>query len=283
MYGWRLMVSALVVMALSPPLWAQSARERIEAAVAGEHRTPANRSRDAHRHPVETLSFFDLEPEQTVVELWPGGGWYTEILAPVVAGEGQLIAATFPRDVANEGIARMARAFADKLAASPDVYGEVESVPFMPPALACLGAAGSADRVLTFRNLHNWVASGALDAVFESAYAVLREGGVFGVVEHRAAPGTPVEQMKKSGYVTEDYAIGRAQAAGFRLVARSEVNANPRDTRDYPKGVWTLLPTLRLGDHDRARYEAIGESDRMTLRFEKPPGGPPAQDPCAGA
>lgn len=280
MHGWRVMAGALVMMSLSPALWAQSAQARIDAAVAGEQRTPASVARDVYRHPAATLGFFGLEPEHTVVELWPGGGWYTEILAPVLAGEGRLIAANFPRDIPNEGIARMARAFADKLAADPDVYGEVETVPFMPPAQTCLGEAGSADLVLTFRNLHNWLASDALDTVFASAYAVLREGGVLGVVEHRAAPDTSVEAMKKSGYVTEDYAIERAQAAGFRLVARSEVNANPRDTKDYPDGVWTLPPTLRLGERDRARYTAIGESDRMTLRFEKPAGGPAAQDAC---
>lgn len=261
---------------------AESAQQRVAAALAGEHRAAANRARDEFRHPAETLAFFGLEPEMTVVELWPGTGWYTEVLAPVLAGEGRLIAAGWPEDVPQEALARIAAAYADKLEAEPDVYGEVEVVAFLPPSRLCLSEPGSADLVLTFRNLHNWLATDTLDDVFAAAYAVLREGGTLGVVEHRAAPGTALEPMKESGYVTEAHAIERARAAGFELVAKSEINANPRDTKDHPKGVWTLPPRLALGEQDRAKYLAIGESDRMTLRFVRPVGGPPAREVCDG-
>jgi predicted methyltransferase len=250
-------------------------------ALGAGHRPAEERARDAARHPVETLAFFGLAPEMTVVELWPGRGWYTAVLAPVLEGEGRLVAAQVPADAPQEYARRLAKVYADRLAADPDVYGEVEVVSFLPPDRLCLGAPGSADLVLTFRNLHNWLAAGALDDVLAAAYAVLREGGTLGVVEHRAAPGTALEAMKKTGYVTEAYAIERAQAAGFRLVEKSEINANPGDTKDHPEGVWTLPPTLRLGEQDRDRYLGIGESDRMTLRFEKPAGGPPARDFCA--
>ena len=279
--SWQRVAGVLALALFAGAAGADDARARLEAAVADSARAGANRARDADRHPVETLTFFGLEPEMTVVELWPGRGWYTEILAPVLAGEGRLVAAQLPPEAPQEYAQRLARAYADLLAADPDRYGEVEVVPFMPPTHACLGRAGSADLVLTFRNLHNWLAAGTLDQVFQAAYAVLRPGGTLGVVEHRAAPGTSVDAMKKSGYVTEHYAIERATAAGFELAARSGVNANPRDTKDHPEGVWTLPPTLRLGDRDRARYQAIGESDRMTLRFSKPTGAAPGADPCA--
>lgn len=259
---------------------AQTLDRALEAALAGPHRDAANAARDRYRHPRETLAFFGLTPQQTVMELWPGRGWYTEVLAPVLRPHGKLIVANFAPDAQPPALAKAGAAFRQKLAEGPEVYGAVVEVPFAPPGRSCLGAPGIVDAVLTFRNLHNWLAMDAMDAVFDSAYAALRPGGVLGVVEHRARPGTPLADMKRSGYVTQDYVVERASAAGFALAASSEVNANPKDTKDYPQGVWTLPPTLRLGDQDRARYLEIGESDRMTLKFVKRADGPPAKEMC---
>lgn len=246
------------------------AEAAIAAALAGDHRSEAHRGRDRYRHPAETLRFFGLEPGMTVIELWPGGGWYTEVLAPVLRDQGQLIAAAFPPDSEIEYFRRVQADYERKLANDPGVYANVKVIPFQPPAHNRLGPPGSADMVLTFRNLHNWQKAGTLETVFRAAYEALRPGGVFGVVEHRAAPGTPLEEAVEAGYMPEDYVIELAERVGFRFEARSEINANPADTRDHPEGVWTLPPTLRLGQQDREKYLAIGESDRMTLKFVKP-------------
>lgn len=277
----RLALMACLGLAGAPLARAQTLDLALDTALAGAHREAGNPPRDRYRHPRETLVFFGLTPQQTVVELWPGRGWYTELLAPVLHKDGKLIVANFAPDVQPAALARAGAAYRQKLAANPDLYGAVVEVPFAPPRQACLGAPDIADAVLTFRNLHNWLAAGSLDTVFDSAYAVLRVGGVLGVVEHRAPPGTSIAEMKRTGYVTQDYVIERASAAGFALAGTSEVNANPDDTKDYPEGVWTLPPTLRLGDQDRARYLKIGESDRMTLKFVKRADGPPAKEVCA--
>lgn len=256
------------------PLHAQtSADDALAAAVNSGLRTPAYRARDPSRHPLETLRFFGLLPTHTVIELAPGGGWYTEILAPYLRERGQLYAAHYARDDPNAGRRRARAAFEERLARSPALYDRVTlgTLP-EPPAydrLADIAPPGGADVVLTFRNLHNWLEAGHLDESLRSFARALKPGGGFGVEEHRAAPGTSLAQMKSSGYVTEDLVINRAQAAGFDLVARSEVNANPRDTKDHTKGVWALPPTLSNGATDRERYLTIGESDRMTHRYVK--------------
>ena len=242
----------------------------LAAVMAGEHRSAENRARDVWRHPGETLAFFGVQPGMTVVELWPGAGWYTEILAPWLREEGRLYAAHFPRETDQDYYRRGRAAFDGKLAAQPQLYDRVIVTELAPPAVTEVAPPGSADAVLTFRNLHNWYGQGAEVAVLKAAFTALKPGGVLGVVDHRAAPGTSAERMKKSGYLSEETVIAAAQAAGFELEARSEINANPRDTHDHPKGVWTLPPTLALGDVDREQYLAIGESDRMTLRFRKP-------------
>lgn len=268
----RPLTTLLCALTLAMPLLASadsvSADAAIGQALKGAWRAPANAARDQYRHPQETLDFFGLQPNMTVIELWPGAGWYTEVLAPVLHDHGQLIEAAVPAkgDSESDNTVRLLK----KLANTPAIYGKVKVLDFLPPDKMDLGIAGSADMVLTFRNLHNWQGKGQLDNVFQAAFKVLKSGGVFGVVEHRAATGKTVDQTFKSGYMPVDYVIQEAKKAGFKLVAQSEINANPKDTKDYPSGVWTLPPTYTLGDQDKAKYTAIGESDRMTLKFMKP-------------
>jgi|SRR5580692_6150107 predicted methyltransferase len=239
----------------------------LKVVIASADRPAAEVARDRWRHPRETLEFFGLRPDMTVVELWPGGGWYTAILAPFLADKGKLVAASMDPNAPNsEG----ANNYLARLAATPAVFGKVDVRTIHPPADVTLGPDGSADAVLTFRNFHNWMQDGIADKVVAASFRILKPGGVFGVVEHRAKADADAAKVLDSGYVPEATVIAIARKAGFVLEARSEVNANPADTKDYPKGVWTLPPVLRLGDQDRAKYEAIGESDRMTLRFRKP-------------
>jgi len=240
------------------------------AAIGGNHRDPGNYARDEYRDPLETLSFFGIEPDMTVVELWPGGGWYTEILAPFLREKGTLVAASYGMDTSPEYRPRLHKALVEKVAGNPAVYGSVKVIEWDPPRRMSLGEPGSADMVLTFRNTHSFINADIADAVFAEAYKVLKPGGVLGVVQHRADPGVAVADSSPSGYVPEQAVIAIARAAGFVAEARSEINANPKDNHDHPKGVWTLPPSYRLGETDKARYSAIGESDRMTLRFRKP-------------
>ena len=248
----------------------------LQDAVAGDWRSPADKARDAWRHPIETLEFWGLQPGQTVVEFWPGAGWYTDILAPyLAANKGKLIAADLePTDPASTEIVEAYRA---RLKAKPKIYGDVEITAFGPTS-GPVAPAGSADLVLFLRNLHNWMAAGIAEKAFRDAFAALKPGGVLGVEEHRAAPGGVQDVLAANGYVQEAYVVRLAQEAGFVLDKTSEINANPADDRDHPFGVWTL-PPVRLSaprgepadpNFDRAPYDAIGESDRMTLRLVKP-------------
>lgn len=264
------MSAALGVAALTVTFVAAAADAALDAILSGTTRSSENRARDVHRHPAETLAFFGLKSNQTVVEISPGGGWYTEILAPYLREHGKLVAAHFPADSTSDYAKKSITAFKAKLGAEPAVYDRVVLTPFMPPDVVDLGPAGSADLVVTFRNVHNWLKDSGEAKVFKAAFDVLKPGGVFGVVEHRAKPGTTREQSLTSGYTAEQLVIDAAQAAGFVLDGKSEVNANPKDTKDYAKGVWTLPPRLVEGDKDKEKYLAIGESDRMTLRFRKP-------------
>lgn len=243
----------------------------LDAAVAGSWRDPANVARDGHRHPREALVFFGLKPDQTVIEITPGTGWYSEILAPYLRENGHYIAAV--TDDAIAGLPKYTYAnnasLRAKFAANAAAYGTPELRGFDPKA-PHFGPAGSADVVLTFRNAHNWVAAGTAEAHFKTFFDVLKPGGTLGVVDHRAKAGTDLETMKKSGYLTETLVIDLAQGAGFVLDGKSEANANAADSADHPNGVWTLPPSNNHDAADDARYQAIGESDRMTLRFTKP-------------
>jgi predicted methyltransferase len=246
----------------------------LAAAIAGPQRSTENRARDVWRHPGETLGFFGIRAGMTVVEISPGGGWYTEILAPYLREQGKLYAAAYPADVAGEDgeyYRKSREAFNAKLAAMPAVYDRVVVTDFMAPTRLDIAPAGSADLVLTFRNMHNWLTDDKAElAVMAAAYKALKPGGVLGIVEHRTDKPVTREQMYNLGYMAESVVIAAAEAAGFRLEEKSEINANPKDMHDHPEGVWALPPTLVLKDQDREKYLAIGESDRMTLRFRKP-------------
>ncbi len=243
----------------------------VQAAVDGKGRTPANVQRDAYRHPAQTLSFFGVEPGKTVVEITPGGGWYSEILAPLLRDKGTYVAAVVDpmavvegrgRDYQQRGLDSLSKKFAD----TPALFDKTQVVKYDPKA-PVFGAPGSADVVLTFRNVHNWRSAGQAEGMFKGFYNVLKPGGVLGVVEHRAKADVPADD--KSGYVGQAQVIALAKAAGFELAGSSEINTNPRDTKDHPNGVWTLPPSNNHDAADAAKYKAIGESDRMTLRFVK--------------
>ena len=247
-----------------------SVSEELKTAVAATTRTPANTARDKYRHPAETLAFFGVEPTDTVVELWPGGGWYTEILAPyVLNGGGTYYAASLEK--LSGGTKRM-------VAANPELYGKIKSAhfPVFDPTDVKV-PDNSVDVVLTFRNVHNWRMGYQRDdkqdysaAAFKQIFAMLKPGGTLGIVDHRLPEGADAERERTSGYIKTSTIKKLAADAGFRLAGESQVNANPKDTADWKDGVWTLPPSYRLKDVDRAKYEAIGESDRMTLKFTKP-------------
>lgn len=263
----------------APAPQAQSAATTLAGVIAGDWRDPANVARDIWRHPKETLEFFGLGADQRVLEIAPGRGWYTEILVPFLRQQGHYVGAisdpaAAPDERTREYFTRQNADLRAKLAARPEVYGQPE-LREIDPARPDFGAPGSIDTVLTFRNVHNWLAAGQAEAMFKGFYDVLKPGGVLGVVEHRAAGDVP--DGDTSGYVGQDQVIALARAAGFELEASSEINANPADTKDHEAGVWSLPPSLRLGDKDRDRYLAIGESDRMTLRFRKPAAAPGEQ------
>jgi predicted methyltransferase len=241
---------------------------RLKEIIAGDHRSAENRARDQYRHPLETLTFFGIKPDMTVVEIYPGRGWYTEILAPYLKGSGTLYAAEHPGDPSYEAVQRSLAAFEEKVKAEPELYGELKRTKLTKDG--DIAPPGSADLVVTFRNVHSWIGAGTADESFAAMFRALKPGGVLGLVQHRGDPNVPQDPKAGTGYVTEDYVVELAKKAGFELAEKSEINANPKDTKDYSKGVWTLPPSLRLGDEDREKYLAIGESDRMTLKFVKP-------------
>jgi predicted methyltransferase len=265
----RLLLAAWMLLGVGA---GAQADEALKQAIANPGRTPAYAARDIWRHPYETLQFFGLRPDSTVVEISPGGGWYTEILAPYLRDKGQLIlAADDPESTKPETVKSLERLKA-KLGAQPLVYDRVRLGVFAPPAKLDYAPSDSADLVLTFRNVHNWMDNGdaGVRNVFESAYRSLKKGGVFGVVEHRLPAERIQDATSSTGYVHQSYVIRIAQEAGFTLAASAEINANPKDTADHVGGVWALPPSYVNKDVDKDKYQAIGESDRMTLRFVKP-------------
>ncbi len=240
-------------------------------ALTGEHRAEGNAARNSARHPQETLEFFGIQPNTTVLEVSPGGGWYTEVLAPLMRGQGTLIAAHY---AANGGSysRRSLGAYLEKMGTMDGVFGEVVITELQPPKAMMAAQPESVDLAVAFRNVHSWMRMNQVELFFAAVYDALKPGGVFGIVQHRGRPGTSIDDMKRTAYVTEQQVIEFAELAGFELDAKSDINANPRDTKDYEGGVWTLPPVLREGDKNRDQYLSIGESDRMTLRFVKPTG-----------
>lgn len=258
--------SASLVSAMDADLTA-----RVEIASHGDHRSDKNKARNKYRHPVGTLAFFGLKPDMTVLEIGPGGGWYTEVIAPAMRDSGVYVAGSY--DVKVEGQAkyryRQHQALLDNIVDQADLYGKIKVANYSPPQSRNLWKENSVDMVLTFRSTHGWVREGMVDDVYADFFKVVKPGGILGVVQHRAPAGGDAVEWSKKGYVPESRVIEAAEKAGFTLEAKSEINANPKDSKDYKEGVWTLPPTLTLGQEDREKYAAIGESDRMTLRFVK--------------
>ena len=258
------LASALAVAAIAVPAIAAGP---IDAAIAGAWRSDASKARDQYRHPAETLKFLGIKPGQTVVEVSPGGGFYTEILAPAMKGNGKYVAGLanpLASMNAAKGVEAFKAQFADKA-----IYGNI-GIGTFGKGVADIVEPGSADVVLTFRNVHNWHMGGWDQEAFNAFFKALKPGGTLGVVEHRLPENRPDADMKKSGYMKVSYVKALAAKAGFKLAGSSEINANAKDTKDYPDGVWTLPPTFQKGDVDRAKFAGIGESDRMTLKFVKP-------------
>jgi len=239
----------------------------IALAAKGHHRKPGNAERDVYRHPVETMAFFGFKPTMTVLDIGPGEGWYTELLAPALHDKGRYVATgadpNGPSDARATFYAQRFKAFLDK---APELYGKVQTL-VVDTNAPKLGSDATFDMVLIMRGVHGMENAGSLGPWLEEIHRALKPGGILGIEEHRAAPGADPADSAKKGYVPQDWLIKQVEAAGFQLAGKSEINANPKDTKDYPEGVWALPPTLRLGDKDRDKYLAIGESDRMTLKF----------------
>lgn len=256
-----------MLLAFSGNVYADNSLDTI---LKGEHRSQENAARDIYRHPAETLKFFDVQPNHTVVEINPGSGWYTEILGPYLKEEGKLYLAIFAEDSERSYAPRL-NAKIKETTANKELYGDVEyTVMEAPENIGPVAPPASADRVLTFRNVHSWMGDDSAEEAFQSFYEALKPDGILGVVAHRTKTEEPQDPKAENGYAKQDYVIDLATQAGFELVESSEINANPKDTADYPDGVWTLPPRLKLEDQDREKYMEIGESDRMTLKFIKP-------------
>lgn len=275
----KLVISVLILasllsgMALLAGCVTTSGREAtanaLDGILAGDQRTVEDHAQDPYRHPKDTLLFFGVRPRSRVLEVWPQIGWYTKIIAPLVRAGGQYQAGVIAADPGSRFLTARLAGYRRLLASRPDLYGRVKVVPFQLDGGAVL-PPGSVDMALSFGDLHEWMAQGDARQALAAIYRTLAPGGVLGLVDNRGDPSLPQDPLAKNGYVRQDYAIGLVEAAGFRLVATSEINANPKDTKNYPCGVWALPPDYRLGNIDRAKYQAIGESDRFTLKFVKP-------------
>ena len=245
---------------------------RLETAMNGEHRSDKNKARNKYRNPIGTLAFFGLKPNMSVLEIGPGGGWYTEVIAPAMRDTGIYIAGSYDPEVEGQPKYRYRQhdALLAQIKDQPDLYGQIKVANYSPPKSRNLWKENSVDMVLTFRSSHGWTRDGMIDDVYSDFFKVVKPGGVLGVVQHRAPEGGDAVAWAKKGYVPESRVIQAAEKAGFVLDAKSEINANAKDLKDHEEGVWRLPPTLGLGDKDKEKYMAIGESDRMTLRFIKP-------------
>jgi predicted methyltransferase len=263
-------VSAAAILAAPVLAGAADPATALQAAIDGPQRTAAFRARDGYRHPYQELNFFGLRPEMTVVEIWPGAGWWTEILAPYLSASGTYYVAQPDRAKLNAGGQAGYDKFLAKLKADPALYGKVRVTTLWGDGFD-IAPPGSVDLVLTFRNLHDWMEQGTAEASLRAFYKALKPGGFLGIDDHRGRTDRPQDPTAQDGYVRQDYAIAMVEKIGFRFAGSTEINANPRDiTKDYPAGVWTLPPTLRLGDKDKEKYLAIGESDVFTMLFVKP-------------
>ena len=264
----------VVIMIMGLPATAAVANENINQLTAladGDHRSDAYKARNQYRSPAQTLDWFGIRNDLTVVEISPGaGGWYSEILAPYLRDNGKFYVGSYDSESEIEYYRNSYNKYADKLASAPEIYGNVNMFEFAPPNKPVLQPEGQADMVLTFRNVHNWLNNDTADQVFAAIYKVLKPGGILGLVTHRGEEHMVGKQWSKQGYVPEAEVIRLAEQAGLQFVDKTDINANPKDTRDHPKGVWTLPPVYRLDDEDREKYAAIGESDRMTMKFMKP-------------
>jgi predicted methyltransferase len=267
------LMSAAVFAALvalgEPAAEAQAVDPALQRSIDGPQRSGDFVARDAFRHPGAELAFFGLAPGATVVEIWPAGGYWTEILAPYLRDRGTYYTAGAPHGTGNAGTEAAIAQFRAKLDTAPETYGKIVVTEFGRGHVD-IAPPGSADLVLTFRNLHNWLKGGYADQAFAAFYRALKPGGILGIEDHRARTDVPQDPQANNGYVRQDYAIALARTAGFELVGSSEIDANPKDTKDWPKGVWTLPPTYALGNQDRARYTVIGEADNFVLKFRKP-------------
>ena len=261
-------LAALIAGCASSPALDSRTASELDAILASDHRSQANRARDVYRHPKETLLFFGIQPDMTVVEVWPGAGWYTEILAPLLRENGRLHAAQLDPD-ASEYAKNIVQRYRAKLEGAPALYDRVVVTTLAAKSKDPIAPPGSADLVVTFRNLHNWMMFGWEREALEAMHAALKPGGILGIVEHRGDSALPQDPKAGSGYVNEDFAIELIESVGFELIDRSEINANSKDEKNYEKGVWTLPPTFAAGSESRERYAAIGESDRFTLKFRK--------------
>ena len=261
------LLSAQLVSAMDAEL-----KSRLETASQGDHRSDKNKDRNKYRHPVGTLAFFGLEPNMTLLEIGPGGGWYTEVIAPAMRDTGVYIAGSYDVDVEGQPKYRYRQhqTLLDNIKDQPELYDQIQLASYSPPKSRNLWQKSSVDMVLTFRSSHGWVRQGIIDEVYSDFFKVVKPGGVLGVIQHRAPADGDAVVWAKKGYVAELSIIQAAEKAGFVLDAKSKINANSKDLKDHDEGVWRLPPTLSLGDQDREKYMAIGESDRMTLRFIKP-------------
>ncbi len=266
-------VCMVVMLAASSPVSAQVDQDKLDSIIHDPFRTEISRSRDQFRHPLETLTFFGIEPDMTVVELWPSGGWYTDILAPYLKDKGKLIAAHYNPETEHpfaNFFQSSYLAFETKIAHDPDWYGNVDIKAFEPPFTKAIVADGSVDMVVSFRNMHYWLNDGSIDFVLEQVRAMLKPGGMFGIVDNRADVYENPDPLAENGYINQQWLVQKIHEAGFQALEHSEINANRLDTADHPNGVWSLPPYLRVADdEDAQKYLDIGETDRFTIKFIK--------------